>query len=110
MCQFGCGASDLVSLLGERREERSSHRRDALLESHREAVVELLRADDAVLARVHHKAAQARVGRVRWVELRQEILVVHSDNAGDVIFTFEGFNLAQHGALVLLDGLGDDAR
>jgi len=75
---------DLVSRLGQRGEKRSSHGRNRSLESHSETVVELLRANDTVLAGVHHESTKARVGWVLLVELWQEMLVIDGNNAGNV--------------------------
>lgn len=76
-----------------------------MLEGHGEAVVEGLRAHDTVFTGVHDEAAEARVGGVLRVELGQELLVVDSDGAGDVVLAFEGNNLREHLLLVLLDCL-----
>jgi hypothetical protein len=98
---------DLVSFLGQRGESASSYSRDRHLESHSEAIIKLLRANNAISAGVHHEATQAGVSWVLRVELWQEVRVVDGDNAGDVILAFQSCDLTEHGLLVLLHGLVD---
>ena len=91
-------------------EQLFSHCGNRLLEDHFEAIVELLRADDAVLARVHDEAAKAGVRRVRRVQFRQKVAVIDSDNAGDIILTLKSLDLAEHGLLVLGNSIVNDTR
>ena len=97
------------SLFAERWEELGSHHWDGLLVGHGESVVEGLGADDAVLLGVHHEATQARVGWVLLVVFWEELLLVHSHIAWDVVLAFEGLDLAEHELLVLLDSLVNDS-
>ena len=102
--------SDLVSLLGQRGEKRSSHGWDGLLEGQSETIIEFLGANDAVLASIHDEATKTRVGWVFRFELWQEVFVVDSHSARNVILSFEGLDLAEHRALVLLNCLSNHTR
>ena len=82
-------------------EQVSSHGGDRDLESHSETVVKGLRADDAVLAGIHHKTSKTRVSRILLVEGGEEIRFVHSDNARDVGLAFETLDFCEHLLLVL---------
>jgi len=101
------GAS--VASFRQRREQVSSHSRDRLIEGHCETIVKLLGADNTVLAGVHDEASEARVGGVFTVELGQEVSIVDSDNARDIVLTFEGFNLREHALFVLSNSLINDS-
>ena len=80
------------------------------MEGHGEAIIKFLGANDAILASIHHEAAKAGVSWVRSIELGEEVLVIDGDNAGNISFAFKGLHPAEHGILVLLDGLVDYTR
>ena len=79
------------------------------MEGHCEAIVELLGANNTVLASVHNESTEAGVGRVSSVKFGQEVFIVNSNNARNVVLTFEGFDLSEHGFFVLSNSLINDS-
>lgn len=75
---------------------------------HIKTVVQSLGADNSVLLRVHHEAAEAGVSAVLLVVLGQEVDAVDFHVARDVFFTLEGFHLGDHELLVFSDCRGKD--
>ena len=90
---FGC--------LNEGREETGSHFRDGHLVGELNAVVQFLGTHNTVALGVHHESANAGVGGVFRIVVRQEVLLVDSNVARDVLFALQSLNLGKHQFLVL---------